>query len=92
MIVRVGKSEVCRASWQPGHKVKVDVAVLSLKAEIQWNFSYFCLGGRMSLCACAGSGVGANLNLCCKTFSWLDEAHHIMEANLLYLQSTDYKC
>lgn len=59
-----GKSEVYRASWQPGHQVKVDVAVLSLKAETQSYFSYFSLGGRMSLCACAGGRVGANLNLC----------------------------
>lgn len=50
----VGKSEIYRASWQPGHQVKVDVAVLSLKAETQSNFSYFSLGGRTSVCVCRG--------------------------------------
>lgn len=67
MIVGVGevggKSEVYRASWQPDTSGKVDVAVLSLKAETQSYFSYLVLEAEC-LCACAGGRVGANLNLC----------------------------
>ena len=81
MIVGAGKSknkgQVCRLEIQ----IRVDVA--ALKPEE----GFLCCSLEAELLLLWETLVGV-----LKTFNCLDEATHIVDGNLLYSKSTDYRC
>ena len=82
------KGHVCRLEIQ----IRVDVAALSLKTtpqanrlEIQEGFLCCSLEAELLL-------LWETLDCVLKAFNCLDKATHIVDGNLLYSKSTDYRC